>query len=43
MPTCGSFWQEYMDAILEFSKTSILIGGKLEDLMAFKLLVQPDL
>lgn len=32
-----------MDAILEFSKTSILIEGKLEDLMAFKLLVQPDL
>lgn len=29
-----------MDAILESSKTNILVEGKLEDLVAFKLLVQ---
>lgn len=31
-----------MDAILESSKTDVLVEGGLEDLVAFRLLVQPD-
>lgn len=38
--TCGYSWEGQMDAVLESSKTSIVVEGKLEDLVAFKLLVQ---